>query len=90
MRKPRKQEYPIFRGYKGNLENIQIFLLVLIKIKRNFMTISMKGNKETRILSLKKLRILKIMLTNKSMKPLMEKTLQLHMKMKQRIYLKLQ
>ena len=38
----------------------------------------------------KKLRILKIMLTNKIMIPLMEKALQLHMKMKKRVFLKLQ
>jgi hypothetical protein len=53
------------------------------------MTISMKKNKEVRIPSLKILRIWKIMLINKSMKLLLERTLQLPMKMKKRISLRL-
>ena len=89
MKRPRKLEYPTFRGYKENLENLQILLLVLINIKIKFMTISTKGNKEIRILFLKNLGRLKIMLTKKIWKPLMKKILQPFMKMKKKIFLKL-
>ena len=86
MKNPRKLEYPTFRGYKENLENLQLLPLALINIKINFMTTSMKRNKEIKILFLKRL---KIMLTKKILKPLMKKILQPLMKMKRKIFLKL-
>ena len=86
MKKKRKLKLLALKDYKESLENLLLLPLELISIKRSFMIISLRKNKEINILFLKRL---KIILTKKTLKPLMKKKIsQPLMNMKMKILLK--